>query len=60
MSFTHDEYVLAILGLSMSFSAAQYLEAILGLEAEFAFEDAFPHATPLQGRPCDIIRRRLC
>lgn len=37
MSFTHDEYVLAILELSTSFSAAQYLDAILRLEAEFVF-----------------------
>lgn len=37
MSFTHDEYVQAILALSFQFTAAQYLRAILGLEAEFAF-----------------------
>lgn len=36
MTFTHDEYVLAI--LQLGFTAEQYLEAILGLEAEFAFE----------------------
>lgn len=35
MSFTHDEYVQAI--LQLSFTAEQYLEAILGLEAEFVF-----------------------
>ena len=39
MSFTHDEYVLAILELELefspSFSAMQYLDAILRLEAEF-------------------------
>lgn len=35
MSFTHDEYVQAI--LQLSFTAEQYLEAILRLEAEFAF-----------------------
>ena len=44
MSFTHDEYVLAILELepefSPSFSAMQYLDAILRLEAEFVFTAA--------------------
>ena len=41
MSFTHDEYVLAILELELefspSFSTMQYLDAILRLEAEFVF-----------------------
>ena len=44
MSFTHDEYVLAILELELqfspSFSAMQYLDAILRLEAEFVFISA--------------------
>jgi len=39
MSFTHDEYVLAILELGLQFSprftAGEYVDAILRLETEF-------------------------
>lgn len=35
MTFTHDEYLAAILELSQTFSPQQYLEAIVSLEEEF-------------------------
>lgn len=40
MTFTHDEYVAAILELSAEFqvfSAQQYIEAMVSLEQEFVF-----------------------